>query len=175
MRLASALGSAACAAALASSLLSCSKDGRSSRSSRDTEEKCDFDPGALVHVVIDPRPPPVPSGGPVADGVYDLVSLVSTCGSSAQVGPRGVRATMSLVTTERNGNLQAGSAQVLGGDAIADPVCREGRFAAYGTTFETQLATGRKVSPYTVTPEGLILFDPAGAECDPHVLIYRRR
>ncbi len=156
-------------------LLSCSKSGRASRTSRDTEEKCDFDPGALVYVMVDPRPPPAPSGGPVPDGVYDLVSMVSTCGSSSQVGPRGVRATMRLITTERNGNLQAGTAQVLGGDAIADPVCREGRFAAYGTTFETNLATGRKVSPYTVTPDGFILFDPAGGECDPHVLIYRRR
>jgi hypothetical protein len=156
-------------------LLSCSKEGRASRSSRDTEEKCDFDPGALVYVMVDPRPIPAPAGGAVQDGVYDLVSLVSTCGSSAQVGPRGVRATMSLVTTERNGNLQAGTAQVLGGDAIADPVCREGRFAIYGNTFETQLPTGRKASPYTVTPEGFILFDPAGGPCDPHVLVYRRR
>jgi len=154
----------------------CSKRGSGTRATQaEKDQRCDFDPGALVYVMIDPRTPPTPTGGRVPDGVYDLVSMVSTCGSVAQIGPRGVRATMSLHTTEQNGNLQAGSATVLGGDAIAAPACREGRFAAYGATFETQLPTGRKVSPYSITPDGLILFDPAGGPCDPHVLVYRRR
>lgn len=134
--------------------------------------------GPLVKLTVDRRPAPLPSGGTIEDGVYDLVSMVATEGDperdSAQTW--GLRLQMRFVTDQRSSDHFEGRVVSVGGP-IPETSCEVGRFAGLGSTLRfTGVKERVNGMRYSARGNELILYlDPGHGRFDPSYMVFRRR
>ena len=117
--------------------------------------------GQLVNYTFEPGPQPAPLGGPITDGVYDLVQMIAhgrAPGDRNAADAASLRMSMKLVTEDRAAGAQGRVVVALNVPPAFD--CAAGRFAAVGNHLRT-MTTNRKIDNdgYTSGPDTLWVFD----------------
>jgi hypothetical protein len=127
--------------------------------------------GPLIGLTSQPGLPPAPTGGVIADGIYDLVAMVDYGARKANGDPI-IRLSLRFTTEERSINHAAGRIDMAGGGAPVE-VCKAGRFATTGTVLRTVTEGEVSEKQFSVTPEGFTL--APGAKDSGATLVFRRR
>ena len=136
---------------------------------------CEIAPvGPLIGYTYQPSAAPPPQGGPIVDGVYDLVEAVvygKASGPWSSDQAPAVRLAMKLTTEDRAAGPQGRVVMSMNLPPALE--CQTGRFAAIGAEIRTQTTGSHsklESNAYTTGPDTLTVFQRAN-----HTYVFRRR
>jgi hypothetical protein len=157
-------------------LSACGADATGTRArSAGVDSRCDLRPvGPLIGLSYQAGPEPVPTGGFLADGIYDLVAIVNYHSPSKTPDPPIMRISMRFTTDERSSNHMQGRLDITGGAPLSES-CGPGRFAIMGTILREISAGKLDEQSFSTTPDGFTITPNGVHNLDRFTLVFRRR